>query len=435
MKSNIYEGDVLVHLFNNPDGLPKFVDHLDAEHFSNEVYGAIYDLLKEHWLTYGEQPTLNSLETAIRDSFQSPTPRFYSEDLPVMSKVMTQMINNKYVADKWLDENLTQWLRNSQYKVLTEKISYAMHEGRPDLIESHWSEAQRRLLQQDSNEGLDFFANIDTLFNDYEKWSGARVIKTAYTGINNILGGGLFKGEFGLVWGPSNVGKSFMVNNFGFAAISQNKRVLHVTNEMSQNLTGFRYLTMWAEVPTFEWLAPGKREQVLQVQKEFEELRKGNLIIKYMPNGATPQAVSHILEKALREGNPFDMVILDYIDNFELPGIDQDWLKLEKISQAFCDMAKEEQYNAAIIAITHADAGAKEMRVASNKHFVRSKTGKDKVIDFSVFMGQNKEDIKNKTVICTVTKMRNREVQTRSCALRQNFGIGKFEEIPLPEDL
>jgi len=436
MKSNVYEGDVLVFLYNNVDALPKFAEHLDPEHFSNEVFGALYNIMGAHWITHGERPTQNSIESAIRDDFQSPSPSFYEEDIPTLSKIMTHMFNNTYVADKWLDEDLTQWLRNSQYKVLTEKINYAMHEGRPDLIENYWSEAQQRLLQQDSSEGLDFFSSVGDLLDSYKKWAEARVIRTMYPTVNTILGGGLFKGEFGLLWGSAGVGKSFMLNNFGYAGVIDKKRVLHVTNEMSENLTGYRYLTMWSDTPTFDWLAPEKREQIMRVQKEAEGNRKGNLIIKYMPSGATPQSVSHLLEKAQREGNPFDMVLIDYIDNFELPGIDQDWLKIEKIMQAFCDMAKEEQYNVSIVAITHADAGAKGKRVASNKHFVRAKTGKDKVIDFSVFIGQNsKDDLETKTVICTVTKMRNREIKQQSCALRQNFGVGKFIEVPLPEDL
>jgi replicative DNA helicase len=432
MRSDAYESDILVYLFNSDDGLAKFAESLEPEHFQNEVYGALYDLMKQHWLKHREKPTLVSIETEIVKELESSAPRFFKEDIPVVTKVLEAVINNKYIAGKWIDSDLTKWLREAEYKTFTEKANFSLHEGRPDKIDDLWRSMQQKLVHDGSGEGLVFFEEWDAILKNYLDWSTDRIIETMYLDLNAILGGGLYKGEFGLVWGPPNVGKSFMLNNMGFGAC-KDYRVLHLTNEMSEMAIAVRYMTMQSDIPKQEFADSYKQAEMKRVHNMVQTNMKRNLVIRYVSPATSPNVLAGMLEKAKANSEPFDLVLIDYLDNFDLKGVEQDWLKLEKICQIFSDVAKE--YNVCIVAATHCDQGAYGKRIVSNKHLNRSKTGKDKVIDFSLFLGQDAKDMETHTVIVTVTKMRDREGKGRSCALMQVFETGKFKETQLPADL
>lgn len=92
------------------------------------------------------------------------------------------------------------------------------------------------------------------LLADVDKWVGeelhGRRYPTGWTKVDNILGGGLAGGEFGMVMAPQGMGKTSMLVNvgYGLAGLMGAVNVLHVTLEVSVEQVLARYAARVAGV-------------------------------------------------------------------------------------------------------------------------------------------------------------------------------------------
>ena len=66
-------------------------------------------------------------------------------------------------------------------------------------------------------------------------------IKTNWEVIDQLLDGGLAKGELGFVVAPAGSGKSWLLTKIGSEAMRMGKTVVHITLELNENYVGLRY--------------------------------------------------------------------------------------------------------------------------------------------------------------------------------------------------
>lgn len=139
--------------------------------------------------------------------------------------------------------------------------------------------------------------------------SNRDVIPTQWRSINELLNGGLGKGEMGVVIAPSGAGKSWCLISIGAAAIQAGKRVVYYTLELSEYYVGLRFDTVFSGVPSKE--IKDNREEV----RAIIDAMPGELIVKYFPSGgATVQHLQAHLNKLAQQGRTPDLILVDYGD-------------------------------------------------------------------------------------------------------------------------
>ena len=104
------------------------------------------------------------------------------------------------------------------------------------------------------------------------------------------MDGGLGKGELGVIVAPAGIGKTWMLQVLGSAAVRAGLTVVHYTLELNQTYVGLRYDTVFSGVTT----ANIKYHQD-DVRKVIERL-PGRLVIKYYPtrSATVPTLASHL---------------------------------------------------------------------------------------------------------------------------------------------
>lgn len=220
----------ILALLLETDWLARFGTILLPEHFPTDDEQALVTKLNWYYTKYHKPPTYNALRQLIPD---------HCELIGDVSTVEARDI--EYAADVALDFAQVQAMKIAILQSVDDIKKGDLH--RPlDRVK----EAQR--VGQDCTDlGLELIADMDTWVG--EELHGKRV-PTGWAMLDNILGGGLAGGEFGMVMAPPGMGKTTMLVNIGYGAagLVGATNALHVTLEVSVEQLLARYAARVAGV-------------------------------------------------------------------------------------------------------------------------------------------------------------------------------------------
>lgn len=135
---------------------------------------------------------------------------------------------------------------------------------------------------------------------------------TGYKPMDDLLGGGFARKEIFLLSANSGGGKSIVMANFAVNLLQQKLNVLYLTLELSEDLVSRRFDSLITGVPAVLW-AQKQREIIHKLRVEKTKL--GNLHVKWMPSGTTPNEIrAYLKELELKFGYVPDVLIVDYLD-------------------------------------------------------------------------------------------------------------------------
>ena len=171
---------------------------------------------------------------------------------------------------------------------------------------------------------------------------------TGLAPFDNLTGGGLGLGEFGVVIGASGFGKSFSLTNFGAYAISQlasdardgvGTKVVHYTLELSGPKTWKRYDKLLAGRRALEKFEDHPHDFMTDLRRNVRLAthRDSDLIVRRFPNKTlTPDMLRADLDRVAGDhGFDPDLILVDYMDEMKPPN--------EKVDKRFQlgDLASE----------------------------------------------------------------------------------------------
>ena len=171
-------------------------------------------------------------------------------------------------------------------------------------------EAAVKVGESISMPGIDVVADVDKWL--YEYWT--EKVRTPWTHVNTILGGGVAAEELGIILAPTNVGKTMALVDIGYSAasIGSGVNVVHFTHELKAESVSRRY----AARMMFKFLNRG--ESVEGYKEDFinaaKKLMPGNVRII---GGARKMKVSEMrshLDRLNAEGFEIGLIIDDYPD-------------------------------------------------------------------------------------------------------------------------
>ena len=84
--------------------------------------------------------------------------------------------------------------------------------------------------------GIDYVKDVDLVLEHVKR----ETVPTGWKPIDDALGGGLGKGELGIIMAPAGVGKSFLLGCITAHNIQRGENVIHYTLENSDSIVGVR---------------------------------------------------------------------------------------------------------------------------------------------------------------------------------------------------
>jgi replicative DNA helicase len=395
-----YQLRLLVLLFTEKDFYLDSKDLLKPEFF-RLVFGQwLLQFLETYLDTYKGLPTRFTVEEELKrdTSFLA---------LPEEEVLVQQFLELLSTPDKselnYVKENFIKFAKVRSLEGVLHAESETIQEGNfDDLFTSLRTEAKKfEHSNGTQDEYLFSVRNIEEIFN------GKDGIKTGINLIDQI--GGLKQKELSFVLGDTNVGKSAYLVNLGGYAVRQQRKVLHVTLEMSFPQILARYLTNLSDpedeiyydnIKNFE-----PQERVFwHVSEKLRGRYEGLLKIVEFPTGkCTIQNLYSLLEKY--PGT--ELLIVDYLQLMQPPK-DRDHLRFEMsdLAIALRGIAGE--------ADIHCASALQATRTAANRRLIGKEFSAEaydpaRVADLVIGIGQNTDDAAKREVVLYNTKARYTE--------------------------
>jgi len=153
------------------------------------------------------------------------------------------------------------------------------------------------------------FQNLDTVLDeDYR-----HPIPMGIHGIDNLLKGGLAKGEIGVILAPTGVGKTTILTKIANTAFNMGYNVLQIFFEDNPKIVQRKHFTIWTGIEP-DNLANHKEEVITKIT-EIQETMSNKLILKKLASDTmTMNQIKNQVRKMIADGIKIDMILLDYID-------------------------------------------------------------------------------------------------------------------------
>ena len=277
--------------------LQTIFDIINPSYFDSDGNKLLIKMIMGYFTEYKTKPTLDVLKVKI-DKIDSDVLKvsvvknlkeawrqIESEDLDYVKNKTLEFCRNQVIKSAIMES--VELLEGQNYDGIKKVIDEAMKAGSSRDIGHEYVEGLEERLTESVRD----------------------VVSTSWDVINEVMDGGLGKGELGVIVAPAGIGKTWMLQVLGSAAVRAGLTVVHYTLELNQTYVGLRYDTVFSGVTT----ANIKYHQD-DVRKVIERL-PGRLVIKYYPtrSATVPTLASHLKQLDIQSIKP-DLVLVDYAD-------------------------------------------------------------------------------------------------------------------------
>lgn len=405
-KSLIHDGEFFNKCFNL----------LKSDYFKEIGNVELLKLLKSYYSQYHERPSEGALITMVKDVPNAEVRKSIVESLKKIQKTETNS-NTQFMCDETV-----KFVKDAIYFKALEIGS----EGLMNKDESKMKKAQAMFeemakVQIDSNLGLDF-DDIESQIEYYSKREFG--ILTQHKSINKRLGSGFLPGTLNVILAAQGVGKSLLMCDFITGMLQDNKNILMVSLEMSQNemLKRIHANVFDISINTFNDLSKTKGElEKLErpittkehIISQYDLLKAsgkcGKLYIKEYPAGSfSTLMLQDLVDKFKVEKElSFDIIFIDYIGIMK-----SDLLSPSAGLYSYVKSIGEEMRAFAvknkipIVSASQLNRGAINKTEGVDNSMVSDSLGTSMTADFMMLCLQN-EDMKSKSeIILKITKNR-----------------------------
>ena len=367
-----FQVKVLAAMFIDRSFLQQIADIIQPEYFESDANNWVLDVILDHFREYKTPPSKDVLKvkitgitddvfkTAILEQLKDIFRYMESDDLTFVKDEILKFCKNQEIKRAIMDSvNL---LQMGNYDEIKSKIDSAMKAG-ADTDIGH--EYKKEVVARYTNAARD-------------------TIRTGWDVIDDLMDGGLGKGELGVVMAPAGIGKSWLLINIGANAIKQGKTVIHYTLELNDTYVGQRYDSVITGIA-----AQNLKNYTDDIEEKLETLA-GELIIKYYPTKSTGvMGIKAHIEKTVMLGNTPDLVIVDYGDLLKVNTKKDKHEALEELYEEMRGMAGE--YEIPVWTASQAGRAALENDIIEADK-IASSYGKVMVADFLMSLARKVED-------------------------------------------
>lgn len=285
--------------------LDSIVEYAKPSYFKDKDIKIVFEALIQYYSAYNKSPNitelkLHLLEPERRQSLKSVLLMFSS-------------IDKAYDKDV-LIKNTERFLKEKAVLNTVVKTSVDVQSGTINTAQilSDFEKACGINLTQSL--GHDYLEDIEKHCEELVKVS--KKISTGWKWLDDKIGGGFLADGRALYvfYGVTNVGKSIFLGNIAANILNQNKTVVLISLEMSEQMYAQRMSANLAQIAMSELpiqIEPLKKEISAYKVKH----KDSKLIIKeFPPQTVTPLQIKAYLDRLVKKGIKPDAIVIDYLN-------------------------------------------------------------------------------------------------------------------------
>jgi replicative DNA helicase len=194
-----YQYKLLAQLLTDKRFANSIIDIIDANYFKDEHLKIITAAIKDAKEEYDIIPDYSSIEFRMLDNITNPQTRKYV--LGQLKRIKETSLNDTLKVQ----EVAMKFCKTQELKKSIKQIAAIIDKGDTDEYEKCESILRKALEHGDSkDDGMDVLHDLESVLDeDFRK-----PIPTGIKGLDEIMDGGLSKGELAVILAPFGVGKS-----------------------------------------------------------------------------------------------------------------------------------------------------------------------------------------------------------------------------------
>ena len=301
---NTFQIQLLNNIVLYKDFAASIVDVIEPKYFDNQYFKLIMQILKEYYQKYEHTPSYNTLEQLIKSEVASPMAQKMVLDM------MEQVKEAPAEGESFVQEKALKFCKQQELQKVMTKAQKIIDKGDFESYD-HLEEMVRDALQVGEVDAgtAEVFANLEEVLEEDFR----HPIPMGIPGIDNLLKGGIAKGELGVILAPTGVGKSTFLTKISNHAFNLGYNVLQIFFEDNPKIIQRKHFTLWTEIAPD--LLSMHKDKVINKVQEIRENAPNKLVLKKLPSDTlTMNQIKNQIRKMIAEGTKVDMVVLDYID-------------------------------------------------------------------------------------------------------------------------
>ena len=320
-----FQQKLMWQILVEPEFAEKIIPDLSVEYFDDPNYKRLFLIILEYIKEHEKVPNLQnqSIYQAI-NRFKTPNNVIEEESLfSVAERIRLwneRVLNKQLMHDGDVVQKATHtFVRQQEYRKLGEFILDKTKNG--DIKQKHTLGLIDDKIQKIAHIGEEEDDGIDVT-EGVERALRREFRQTIPTGVNvldSLTGGGLGKGEIGLILTPSGVGKTTLLTKIANTAREHDYNVLQIVFEDTIEQIQRKHYTIWTGVALSE-IDENCEFVADETNKKIKSLgNKGRLTIKrFSQEDTTMKDIrAWIIRYQKKHGFKFDIVVLDYLDCLE----------------------------------------------------------------------------------------------------------------------
>lgn len=367
-----FQVKVIASLFSDRTFLQQIADIIRSEYFESDANQWLLEVILEHFHQYKQPPSKDVLKVKVTEIENDVLKTTILEQL----KEVFRYVGSEDLT--FVKDEILKFCKNQEIKhAIMESVSL-LKSGNYDEIKSKVDDALK--AGTDTDIGLDYKLDVETRYSE----AARHTIPTGWDVIDDLMDGGLARGELGVVMAPAGIGKSWLLINIGANALRQSKNVLHYTFELNKDYVGQRYDSVVTGIP-----AQNLKHHIEDIEEQVSKIPGELLIREYPTKTAGVMTLKAHVEKCIMVGTKPDVIIIDYADLLKVNSKKDKHEALEELYEELRGLAGEYQ----IPVWTASQAGRSSLEediIEADK--IASSYGKVMVADFLMSLSRKVQD-------------------------------------------
>ena len=303
------ETTIISNLIYNEEYCRKVLPFIKTQYFNDKKERVVFEIVCEFVVKYGKMITKEILHIELDNRKD-----ISDSELADSNQIVTN-INDNSSDYQWLLDTTEKWCRDRAiYLALMESIQIADDESEKqnrDAIPHILSEALS--VSFDHNIGHDYIKDFESRFEFYHREEEKIPFDLEF--FNKITKGGLPNKTLNVALAGTGVGKSLFMCHLASSVLLQNKNVLYITLEMSEEKIAERIDAnlLNVNIQSLMNLSHGDFEtKITKLSKKTQ----GKLIIKEYPTASAHSGhfKSLLNELSLKKSFKPDIIFVDYLN-------------------------------------------------------------------------------------------------------------------------
>ena len=329
---NEFQLQLLNQLIVDKDFAHSIIGVLEPSYFENKYFKLIVQMGKEYYQKFEHSPSFDTLTQVAKSEIAQE----------LLLKITLDTISDiKNVDDSgslFVQEKALKFCKQQELQKVMDKAKKIIDHGEFENYDTLEEMVREALQVGNVDRGTgEVFENLDdVLAEDYR-----HPIPMGIPGIDNLLKGGLAKGEIGVILAPTGVGKSTLTTKIANNAFNLGFNVLQIFFEDNKKVIQRKHFTCWTGIAPDD--LSNHKDVVFKKIEEIKETMTNKLILKKLPSDTmTMGQIKNQIRKMVADGTKIDMIILDYIDCVTPEkALEDEWKSEGSVMRAFEAMCHE----------------------------------------------------------------------------------------------